>query len=78
MLAEEGEPTWTATTPATAPSSVKVTVPEGSVAPTAAGVMLTDTGKVLPRAGVVVDGTTTVVVEVLATVKETLGEIELL
>jgi hypothetical protein len=78
MLAEEGEPTWTATVPATAPSSVKVTVPEGSVAPTVAGVMLTETGTVLPKAGVVVDGVTTVVVAVLATVKLTLGEMELL
>jgi hypothetical protein len=40
--------------------------------------MLTDTGKVLPSAGVVVDGVTTVVVAVLATVNVTLGEIELL
>ena len=78
MLAVEGEPTCTATVPAAAPSSVKVTVPEGSVDPTAAGVMLTDTGKVLPSAGVVVDGVTTVVVAVLATVNVTLGEIYLL
>ena len=77
-VSEEGEPTCTATVPAAAPSSVKVTVPEGSVDPTAAGVMLTDTGKVLPSAGVVVDGVTTVVVAVLATVNVTLGEIELL
>jgi regulator of RNase E activity RraA len=75
MLAVEGDPTCTATVPAAAPSSVKVTVPEGSVEPTVAGVMLTDTGKVLPSAGVVVDGVTTVVVVVLATVKQTLGEI---
>ena len=78
ILAVEGEPTCTATVPAAAPSSIKVTVPEGSVEPTVAGVILTDTGKVLPSAGVVVDGVTTVVVSVLATVKVTPGEMELL
>ncbi|HUW12155.1 MAG TPA: hypothetical protein VM537_20685 [Anaerolineae bacterium] len=50
------------------PSTVKVTVPEGCVEPTTVGVMEALTGSVLPSAGEVVDGVSTRVVGVLATV----------
>ena len=40
--------------------------------------IVTDTGTVLPSAGVVVDGVTIIEVDVLATVKVTPGEFELL
>jgi hypothetical protein len=75
--AVEGEPTVIATVPVATPSSEKVTVPEGSVEPTVAGVMVADTDNDAPNAGVVVKGVTTVVVVVLATVKVTADEVEL-
>jgi uncharacterized Zn-binding protein involved in type VI secretion len=74
--AVEGEPAVTATVPVATPSSENVTVPEGSVEPTVAGAMAADTDNEAPNAGVVVEGVTTVVVVVLATVKATAGEVE--
>jgi hypothetical protein len=54
---------WVAT-----PSTLMVTVPVGSDVFTADGVTVTVMGSVEPSEGVVVDGVTTVVVVVLATV----------
>jgi hypothetical protein len=73
---EDGVDCATGSTPAATPSTVNVTVPEGGEAPSTDGVMLAVTGRVAPKAGVVVVGITTKVVGVRATVIVTVGENE--
>ena len=75
-LAVEGDPAVTEETPALTPSTVKVTFPVGCVAPAVDGVMVAVTERDAPAMGVVVAGTTTVAVGVLATVRFTEGEVE--
>jgi uncharacterized Zn-binding protein involved in type VI secretion len=72
-----GEPATSVTTPTLAPSTVTVTVPLGYDVFTVAGVTSIVTGSEAPSAGAVVDGTTTVMVVVLATVKLATDETEL-
>ena len=77
-LEVEGEPGETPWTAVVTPLTVKLTVPEGCVEPRDEGEMVAVIGNVLPSAGDVVDGVSTSVVGVLATVKLTTGETELM
>ena len=75
-LAVDGLPGVTDWMLVVTPSTVKVMVPDGSVVPIDEGEMVAVTGKVAPRAGVVVDGVTTSVLGVRATVMLTVVETE--
>jgi hypothetical protein len=77
-LVVEGDPGDRFPVPTLVPSSVKVTVPDGCVEPRLEALTLADTTRELPRAGVTVAGVISTVVVTLATVKETLDEVELL
>ena len=77
-LAVEGDPGDRLPVPTLVPSSVKVTVPDGCVEPRLEALTLADTTRELPKAGVNVAGVMSTVVETLATVKETLEEVEAL
>lgn len=73
----EGEPVVTVEVPTEAPSRVKVTVPEGGVAPVPGGVMLAVSWTELPARGVVVDGVRVTVGADLETVIVSALEVEL-
>ena len=77
MLEVAGEPGTTASMPALTPSSVKATVPVGSAVPVLVGVMVADTARELPPAGVVVAGVINIVVGLLGTVTVTAVAVEL-
>jgi hypothetical protein len=74
-VAVEGEPLTSDCTPALTPSTVNVTFPVACAVP-AEGVTVAVTARDAPGEGVVVAGTSTVVVGVLATEILTEGEVD--
>ena len=77
-LVVEGDPGDRFPVPTVVPSSEKVTVPDGCDDPWLEAVTLADTARELPKTGVNVAGVMTTVVETLATVKYTFGEVDAL